>query len=195
MKTSQANRGMDFEAFLKEIHNRYRERKIATMSKHHTAFKPIRDPYSGRVVSCKITEKCDVDYTGHYKGIPVAVEAKHSEVNKIRFDRVEAHQAAYLDDWTSSKNAVGLIVVSFNMQRFFAIPWPFWRAGLTDWASMPTRKKPTRRIIKAYGWEWETPGTASVKLEQLLSDWEIQTTFGVILPYLDVIDRMEKAEC
>ena len=68
-----------------------------------------------------------MDYLGRYKSVPVAIEAKHEEGARIDFSRVEPHQADYMDDYTKDPGAVGIVIVSFGLRRFFAVPWEFWR--------------------------------------------------------------------
>ena len=187
-RSSYANRGMELEDLIKVANTIYQKTGIACVHKVPTEFKPIRDT-RGKIVSCKVEEKSCVDYLGRYKNTPVAVEAKQEADKRISFSRVEPHQAQYLDDFTSYENAVGLVVVSFNMERYFAVPWIFWRTAMNEWKNHFGSKCP-KVDIEAYGWKWTTPGMASVSAEQLLPDWEIKldSTYG--LPYLEIINKM-----
>lgn len=95
---SHANRGRPFEELLKMANARYQAAGRAVVHKVPTEFLPIRDA-RGEVVSCKVEEKSCVDFLGRYLTIPVAIEAKHTDDKRIRFDRVEPHQASFMDDW------------------------------------------------------------------------------------------------
>lgn len=121
-----ANRGRDFEDFVIQVNDLYTRSGKAVVYKVPTEFLPIRDS-TGQIKSCKVEHKSCVDFLGRYNGTPVAVEAKQTHTGRIDFDAVQPHQAAFLDAWTTDK-AVGMILVSFNLLRFFAVPWPFWRA-------------------------------------------------------------------
>lgn len=189
---SQANRGKPFEDFLKFVHQRYQQSGTACVHKVPTEFIPLRDG-NGRVANCKVEEKSCVDYLGRYRHIPVAVEAKHEEGTRIAFNRVEPHQADYMDDYTKDHAAVGIVIVSFGLRRFFAVPWIFWKAARDAWNNKPNPKsnKCNRVKVKAFGWEWETPGMASASPEQLHREWEIQIGGTSGLPYLEIIDRMK----
>ena len=103
---------------------------------------------------------------------------------RIPFNTVKPHQAAYLDDWCRAGAGVGLILLSFRLKRFFAVPWAFWRAGVDGWQSK------TKTVVKFACWEWTTPGKASVSPEELLPDWEIKLGGQVWLPYLQTLDKM-----
>lgn len=188
---SQANRGKPFEDFLKFVHQRYQHSGKACVHKVPTEFLPIRNA-RGEVCNCKVEEKSCVDYLGRYKGTPVAIEAKHEEGARIAFNRVEPHQAAYLDDFCKDPQAVGIVIVSFSLRRFFAVPWVFWKAARDAWnQKKPSGNKTNTVKVKAYGWEWETTGMASASPEQLHPDWEIRAGGESGLPYLEIIDRMK----
>lgn len=183
---SHANRGQPFEEFLKFVHARYQADGKACVHKVPTEFIPIRNA-RGEVCNCKVESQSCVDYLGRYRDIPVAVEAKHTENDRILFSRVEDHQADYMDDFCKDPGAAGIVLVSFNLRRFFAVPWPFWKAARDAWVA---GKSKASIPVKAYGWFWDTPGMASTSAGQLLPEWEIKTGGTSGLPYLEIIDRM-----
>ncbi len=182
-----ANKGRAFEDLIEFANAQYRRQSIAVIGKQNTKFLPIRNG-QGQLVSAKVEEKATVDYLGRYKGTPVAIEAKHTENDRILFSRVEPHQAEYMDDFCKDPGAVGIVLVSFKLQRFYAVPWQFWKAARDAWESGNGK---TPRPVEAYGWSWYTPGMASASADQLLSDWEIRTGGTSGLPYLDIIERMK----
>lgn len=190
-RSSLANRGRPFEDFLNMAHDRYQASGLACVHKVPTEFIPLRD-HRGQIVSCKVEHKSCVDYLGRYQSIPVAVEAKHTEDSRIRFDRVEPHQADYMDDFCKGGQAVGLVVVSFSMRRFFAIPWPFWRAARDAWTNDPRRG--AKVLVGEYGANWWTPGQASASPEQFLPEWEIKPGGRFVLPYLNIISNLAGEE-
>ncbi len=190
MSRTHANRGKPFEDFLKFVHDRYQSDGIACVHKVPTEFIPLRNA-KGQVCSAKVENKSCVDYLGRYKDIPVAIEAKHTDDKRISFSRVEPHQAEYLDDWSKDPNAIALVVVSFSLKKFYSVPWPFWKAARSAWEMKRAGKDPGKITVRAYGWEWTTPGMASTNAEQLLPDWEIKTGGRSGLPYLEIIERMK----
>lgn len=185
---SKANHGKPFEDFLLFVHDAYQRRGTAVVHKVPTEFIPLRDS-SGRIFNVKVERKSCVDYLGRYGPVPVAVEAKHTEDTRIRFDRVEDHQAAYLDDWVKDPQAVGIVLVSFSLRRFFAVPWPAWKAARDECRATPPRCKPVSVPVKYGRVFWDTPRAASVSAEELPEEWEIKTGGATGLPYLDIIDQ------
>lgn len=190
---SHANRGMSFESYLEYTNNVYKSDGIAVITKQPTPFKPIWDRRTKRIVNCKVDEKATVDYIGRYRDIPVAIEAKETAIDNIRFDRVQSHQQRFLDGFTKHEYGFGAVIVSFNMQRYFLVPWVFWKAAIEAWNEMSWIKKikgKNEKIcikVEYKGMTWVTPGKASVKAAELLPEWEIVDN-NLKLPYLDKID-------
>lgn len=181
-----ANRGREFEDFLHDVHEQYMANGIACVHKVPTEFLPLRDG-RGAICGCKVERKSCVDYLGRYRSTPVAVEAKHTDDRRIRFDRVEPHQADYMDAFCAEPGAVGIVLVSFGMRRFFAVPWPFWKVARDSW--IKGQKHGERAIISSHGQTWRTPGMASAAPDQFLPEWEVMRKGIYGLPYLESIGR------
>ena len=188
---SKANRGKPFEDLLFAVHGFYQRNGVACVHKVPTEFIPLRNG-NGQVVSVKVERKSCVDYLGRYRAVPVAVEAKHTEDVRIRWDRVEDHQAAYMDDFCRDPGAVGIVIVSFSMRRFFAVPWEAWRAGLMEWRQTKPRHKQAATEIEAGGVKWITPAAASVSADEFPREWEIGLGGRTALPYLDIIEKWRR---
>lgn len=180
-----ANRGQTLEHFISYANQIYRNEGVAVVWKVPTHFIPIRD-YTGRIVSCKVEEKSCVDYLGRVWNTPIAAEAKESHGDSIRFDAVQDHQALFLDDYIRGENGIGLVIISFNLQNFYAIPWIFWRAARDAWkdAQRLGKRKAEQKTIVYEGTTWTTPGKASVKESELLPEWKVETGGRYGLNYL-----------
>lgn len=187
---SKANRGRDFEDFINFANSKYQAEGVACMHKVPTEFIPLRGPH-GNVNGCKVNRKSCVDYLGRFRGIPVAVEAKHTKTKRIDFSAVQEHQAAYLDDWMQTDSGqMAFICVSFDLNRFYMVPWVFWKAGMECWELHRRTGKRETVTVEQYGWIWKTPGTASVSVNDLLPDWEIKTGGRYGLPYLQIVEKI-----
>lgn len=191
---SKANRGKPFEDFINFANEKYQAKGIAVMHKVPTEFIPLRGEH-GQVANCKVERKSCVDYLGRFRDIPVAVEAKHTQGARIDFSAVQDHQAEYLDAWMEGESRqLAFVAVSFGMNRFFMVPWSFWKAARDCWERHKKTKQKEIAIVQQYGWTWETPGTASAKAEDLLPDWEVDTGGFYGLQYLQIIDKIAGGE-
>ena len=175
----QANKGRAFEEFIRGSNRRYRYFGEALVEKVPTEFLPIRNSM-GKVIDCKVEGKSSVDFLGRVGSRPIAVEAKHTSSNRIRWDEVTPHQADYLRDFIAGGNGIGLVLVSFSLQRFYAVPARFWLAARKAWEEAP-KSRPT---IQHDGAVWTGNGKASVEPSELLPEWEVKMSARIGLDYL-----------
>ena len=174
-----ANKGMPFEQFVIYSNERYLQRGEAVIDKVPTEFIPIRDS-RGKVISCKVNKKSSVDFLGRVGSRPIAIEAKHTSSDSIRWDAVQPHQAAYLERYIDRGQGIGVVLVSFNLRRFWAVPAQFWLAARSAWENSP-KSKPT---VEHEGTIWTGNGKASVKQSELLPEWEVTMDARIGLDYL-----------
>lgn len=174
-----ANRGKPLEEYINYANGRYQHAGIAMVQKIPTEFIPIRDRY-GKVCSVKVEHKSTVDYIGRFRGHPIAMEAKNTSADTIRWDAVQPHQAAFLDEWCQQPGTIGLVLVSFNLERFFAIPWAFWGSAYDLRVRRNDRKTSVR--ISAFEDQWTIPTKKSARIEDLSPVWEVSgndRTYGL----------------
>lgn len=166
-----ANRGQTLEIMLRTANELYERRLEAVIRKVPTEFIPIRDKY-GKICNVKVENKAPADFIGRYKQYPIAIEAKNTNDDYIRFDRVEDHQADFMDGFTSCPGTIGLVVVSFNYERFYAVPWTFWQAAYNARVRRgASRTSPV--TVKAFGQCWTIPKKFSVREEELNPLWRV----------------------
>jgi recombination protein U len=179
---SYANRGQPFETFIKFANKRYRQKEVGVVTKQATEFIPIRD-WNGKIVNVKVEEKATVDFLGRYKQYPIAVEAKHTSSDSIRWDEVQEHQADYMDDFIVP-GTIGLVLISFGLKRFFAIPWVFWQAAYNE-RVRPGGARTTPVSVSAFGTTWDIPKKNSVRMDEIPPEFEVQgNDFSYGLHYL-----------
>lgn len=167
----QANRGQPLEYYIRFANEQYRRRKIASIEKLPTEFIPIRNAQR-KICDVKVEHKSKVDFIGRYRNIPIAIEAKHTSTDSIRFDKVEPHQAEYMDEFTEEPGTIGIIIVSFRLESFYAIPWVFWQAAYNARVRPgASRTKPV--TVEAFGQTWTVPPKFSVREEELNPLWRV----------------------
>lgn len=177
---SKANRGQPFEELLRFANERYKQKKVAVVNKQPTEFIPIRDA-RGKIVNVKVEHKATVDFLGRYKQYPIAIEAKHSSEQVIRYDAVQQHQADYMDAFIEEPGTIGMVVISFELKRYFAIPWVFWQAAYNA-RVRPGASRTARVTVEAFGQSWDVPLKNSVRADELNPLWEIPNhdlTYGL----------------
>ena len=130
-----ANLGMRFEQFIETTNQAYERMGKAMIYKQATEWKPIRNA-QGQISSAKVKRKSIVDFLGRIGSNPIAFDAKDTQENRMRFDRVEQHQAFFLDGWINNPHAVGFILVSFGpvgSNLIYVVPWAWWSKKLESY--------------------------------------------------------------
>jgi recombination protein U len=184
---SYANRGATFEEYIKYANGRYRQAGLAFIQKQCTEFIPLRDR-TGKISGAKVEHKATFDFLGRYKNHPIAVEAKNTNVKQIRFDRVEWNQYVDMNDFTKEQGTIGLVLISFNLERFFAVPWAFWAMAFK--IRVEQRNLKANACVSAYGQTWDIPKKASVRADELLPEWEVSgSDWTYSLHYLQKADN------
>lgn len=185
-----ASRGRTFEDFIIYANMAYRADDTAIIEKQYVEMLPIRNS-QGKVVSCKVGFKSTVDYLGRFGRRPIAIEAKHTQNDAMRYHAVEDHQARFLKDFSKDGYGISIVLISFNLERFFAIPAVFWTTARDAWtiARMKGKRKADQITITHNGQTWTTNGMASVKPDELLPQWEVFPNRKYGLHYLNAIQK------
>lgn len=163
-----ANRGRQLEQLLEYVNEMYRKKRIAVIHKVPTEWLPIR--CGGQFRGAKVDKLASVDFLGNYRGQPLAFDAKHTNEHRIRWDRVEPHQAQFLEDW-ERQNGISFVLLGYRMRRFFVVPWRFWAAN--------------KRL-----WEESRLGQASLAIDEIEPRWEVVADENKLPDYLAVVDRI-----
>lgn len=187
-RRSYANRGKEFEGLIRFANERYKRQKLACIEKQATEWIPLLDRRSGKITSAKVESKASVDFLGRFKTIPIAIEAKSTFEDSIRFDEVQPHQADYMDEFCVP-GTIGLVVVNFNLQHYYVIPWAFWQAAYNA-RVRPGRTRTAPCTVEAFGQTWEVPRKFSVRMDELNPAWKLSdedVSYG--FDYLKNIER------
>lgn len=105
----------------------YEQQGIARIKKTPEPMKPLRAPnYLGQFLAC-FEKKAQVDFSGTMNGgRSIRFEAKHTEDDQIKYDRLNDEQLKDLDEHYKL-GAIAFVLVSFGLQGFYRIPWEVWR--------------------------------------------------------------------
>lgn len=120
--------GRRFEEMLETACEKYRDEKVAKVSKAVEPFRIIgvlsNQP---KVYKCVQAKAAEPDFKGLMaSGRGVAFEAKHTERDRILWDALEEHQRQHLEEHYEM-NGLAFVMVSFGVKSFYRIPWPVWR--------------------------------------------------------------------
>jgi len=118
--------GAAFESLLENACKKYLDDGEADIAKSHEPLRVI-ERLSDRTFKCVFTKKADPDFRGMLcSGRALGFEAKHTSTDRIEQAKVTMHQSDVLDRY-QQMNARVFVVVSFNMEKFYSIPWDIWK--------------------------------------------------------------------
>lgn len=119
-----------FETYLKHACQKYSDDMFADVGKANEPLRIIaRLNESGArpTFKCVLTGKADPDFKGMLNtGRAVGFEAKHTDAERIDRNVVTQHQTERLNRY-SDMGAITFVVVSFGLNKFYRLPWTFWR--------------------------------------------------------------------
>ncbi len=119
--------GNQFEAMIDAACEWYKAAGAAVIDKTPEPMRPISKPNrAGQFTAC-YTKQAQPDYKGTMvNGRAIVFEAKHTDDERITFDRLTVEQRRQLEAY-SNMHAIAFVLVSVGLQNFYAVPWNFWR--------------------------------------------------------------------
>lgn len=108
--------------------------------------RPLSKPNNkGQFLAC-FTKKAGPDYVGVLAGGRfVAMEAKHTDKDRLQQSAVDSEQEKYLNQY-AALGAECFVLVSFGFQDFFKVPWEVFQRMKENYG----RKYITPADIQAY---------------------------------------------
>lgn len=119
--------GESFEGIIEASLEWYKIRGTAHIEKTPEPMKPLSKPNrKGQFLAC-YTKEAQPDFKGTLDGgRSVVFEAKHTDNDRIKQDRVTEQQGDALENH-HRLGAVAFVLVSFGLQDFYRVPWTVWR--------------------------------------------------------------------
>ncbi len=118
-------RGAQFEAWINESFEYYKERGFAAIEKTPEPMKPIKSLGEGKFIAV-YTQKAQTDYKGTIKGgRTVIFEAKYTDADRLEQSRVRKNQ----EDYMKLRSALGArcwVLAGFRSGEVYKIPWEVW---------------------------------------------------------------------
>nr|DAT33867.1 MAG TPA: recombination protein [Caudoviricetes sp.] len=146
--------GAGFESIIDNACAYYRSIGLADIEKTPEPMRPIGSPdRAGRFLAC-YTKQAQPDYKGILKGgRAINFEAKHTDSDRLTFDRVLTAQALRLSR-TEALGGIAFVLCSFSGRYFYRVPWAVWR----DMKSLFGRKYITPADLAEYRVQFAAPG-------------------------------------
>lgn len=166
---SRGLRGSTLEEFINRSNEKYQEGGLALIQKIPTPITPIHiDKSTRHITLAYFDQKSTVDYIGVVQGIPVCFDAKECHTDTFPLANIHEHQVQFMEDF-ERQNGIAFILISYtHKDEFYYLTYrqmrTFWdRAG--------------------------NGGRKSFRYEELNPGFFLEKKSGILVPYLDGIQK------
>lgn len=166
---SRGLRGSTLEEMINRTNEKYEEQHLALMQKIPTPITPVNiDKDSRHITLAYFEQKSTVDYIGAVQGIPVCFDAKESKTTTFSLQNIHEHQVEFMKEF-EEQDGIAFFLISFTSEdMYYYLPLreflPFWERS-------------------------ENGGRKSFRLDELDLTWVLSKKSGVLVPYLEMINK------
>lgn len=166
---SRGLRGSTLEEFINRSNEKYLENGLALIQKVPTPITPIRiDKETRHITLAYFDQKSTVDYIGAVQGIPVCFDAKECNTDTFPLQNIHEHQIVFMENFEKQGGISFLILFFSHRDEFYYLSFQqlmkFWKRA-------------------------NEGGRKSFRYDELETDFFFHTGKGVLVPYLDMLQK------
>ncbi|MCR4803932.1 MAG: Holliday junction resolvase RecU [Lachnospiraceae bacterium] len=166
---SRGLRGSLLEEMINHTNEKYRRDGLALIQKIPTPIKPVEiEPGSRHITLAYFEQKSTVDYIGAVQGIPVCFDAKECATDTFPLSNIHKHQVQFMEEFERQEGIAFLLIYFKAQEIFYYLPFA---------------------EMKKYWERAQNGGRKSFRYDDLDPHYQISTYDGVMLHYLDMINR------
>lgn len=166
---SRGLRGSTLEEYINLTNEKYREHGLALIQKVPTPITPIRiDKANRQITLAYFDQKSTVDYIGAVQGIPICFDAKECRSDTFPLQNIHAHQVSFMSEFEKQGGISFLLIYFTHKNEFYYLKQDllmrFWERCLQG-------------------------GRKSFRYEELDSGYFLHSSRGILVPYLDAMQK------
>ena len=166
---SRGLRGSTLEDLINRTNEKYRENGLALIQKVPTPITPINiDKESRHITLAYFDQKSTVDYIGAVQGIPVCFDAKECAVDTFSLQNIHEHQVAFMEDFEKQGGVAFFLIYYTGRNLMYYLPFAH---------------------LKFFWDRAQQGGRKSFRYEELNPEYFLPQKHGVLVPYLDMIQK------
>lgn len=166
---SRGLRGSLLEEMINRTNEKYRECNLALIQKVPTPITPINiDKTSRHITLAYFDQKSTVDYIGAVQGIPVCFDAKECAVDTYSLQNIHPHQVEFMRDFEKQDGVAFFLIYYTKRDVMYYLPY---------------------RDLEVFWKRMEQGGRKSFRFEELKPEYFIEKKQGVLVPYLDKLQK------
>ncbi|MFT3983791.1 MAG: Holliday junction resolvase RecU [Lachnospiraceae bacterium] len=166
---SRGLRGSTLEDLINRTNEKYRENKLGLIQKVPTPITPINiDKEHRHITLAYFEQKSTVDYIGAIQGIPICFDAKECAKDTFALANIHEHQIRFMDEFEDQGGIAFLLIYYSARDLFYYLRFC---------------------KLKEF-WERQSAGgKKSFRMEEIEADYVIYPKQGLLVPYLDALQR------
>ena len=166
---SRGLRGSTLEDMVNKTNEKYRESGLALIQKVPTPITPVRiDQASRHITLAYFDQKSTVDYIGAVQGIPICFDAKECAKDTFSLQNIHEHQVMFMKDFEKQGGIAFFLIYYTHKDLLYYLPYEmlyfFWDRA-------------------------QNGGRKSFRFEELNPDYILPKKHGILVPYLDAIQK------
>ncbi len=166
---SRGLRGSTLEEFVNRTNEKYLENGLALIQKIPTPITPINiDKETRHITLAYFDQKSTVDYIGAVQGIPVCFDAKECHTDTFPLANVHEHQVQFMENFEAQKGIAFFLLFFTHRNEFYYLRLEklleFWNRA-------------------------KEGGRKSFRYEELEPDYFLAGKSGILVPYLDGLQK------
>ena len=165
---SRGLRGSILEEMINRTNEAYLESGLALIQKIPTPITPVEMNEKKQITLAYFDKKSTVDYIGAVQGLPVCFDAKECATETFSLQNIHEHQVRFMNDF-EKQGGIAFFLIQFKSLDFFYYLrlddlMVFWNRSLNG-------------------------GRKSFRFDELNKDYVIEMNEGLLIPYLNYIQK------
>ncbi len=166
---SRGLRGSTLEEFINRTNEKYLDSGLALIQKVPTPITPINiDKETRHITLAYFDQKSTVDYIGAVQGIPVCFDAKECHADTFPLQNIHEHQVMFMEKF-EKQGGVAFFLISYTHRDIF---YYLRLAKLLE-----------------FWYRAKEGGRKSFRYEELEPEFFLPKNRGVLVPYLDTLQK------
>ncbi len=166
---SRGLRGSTLEDMVNRTNEKYMESGLALIQKVPTPITPIRiDKETRHITLAYFEQKSTVDYIGAVQGIPVCFDAKECATDTFSLQNIHAHQVDFMRKFEKQGGIAFFLIHYTHKDLLYYLPFEmldfFWQRA-------------------------QNGGRKSFRFEELNPEYVLPKKHGILVPYLDALQK------
>lgn len=166
---SRGLRGSTLEDMINRTNEKYAENGLALIQKVPTPITPVKmDKEHRHITLAYFEQKSTVDYIGAVQGLPVCFDAKECASDTFALQNIHEHQVDFMGKFENQGGVAFFLIFYTHKDVLYYLPYEMLR----------------------FFWDRAREGgRKSFRYEELNPEYVLPKKHGVLVPYLDILQK------